>query len=201
MKNRLIIVLVICMHIASCASNTSSNSDDNRIAIGTVDGFNVYIIADKIDINFYSDLNIFWGDRQIFRDTVPSSYDLENERTKVIVLGQNHFYVSLKKPDPIESDKLLLLSILDGKLYHSREVISGILEDIDNDGFIEVGGAEIIEAYCMNCDSAYYNPRVIYKLKERIEFDQINSERLTKEVFGVYLGNSIRFDTVLRIRE
>jgi hypothetical protein len=166
-----------------------------------VDGINIYILAEKIDINFYSDLNIFWGDRQIFKDTVPSSYDLDNERTKVIGLGQNHFYVSLKKPDPIESDKLLLLSILDGKLYDSREVINGIFEDIDNDGFIEVGGAEIIEAYCIGCNSAYYNPRVIYKLKERVVFDQINSERLTKEVFGVYLGNSIRFDTVLKIRE
>lgn len=201
MKNRLITLFVICMHIASCASNTSSNSDDNRIVVGTVDGINVYILAEKIDIDFYSNLNLFWGDRQIYRDTVPSSYDLGSERTKVIVLGQNHFYVSLEKPNPIESDKLILLSILDGKLFDSREVISGIFEDIDNDGFIEVGGSEMIEVPCKNCDSAYYNPRVIYKLKDKIEFDWVNSERLTKEEYGVYLGNSIRFDTILRIRE
>lgn len=201
MRNKLVVIFIICMYITSCVSNNSNNSDEKKSVIGTANDLNVSVFAKKIDVDFYSYINIYWGDNLIFTDTVPSSYDLTGKRTKVIVIAQNHFYISLEKPDPIDSDKLLLLSVLNGKLYQRMEVINGIFEDIDNDGFIEVGGAEIIEAYCVDCDSAYYNPRIIYKLKERIEFDQINSERLSKEVFGVYLGSSVRFDTIFRIRD
>jgi pyoverdine/dityrosine biosynthesis protein Dit1 len=80
--------------------------------------------------------------------------------------------------------------------YHT--VIKDIIKDIDNDGFLEVGGLEVNDAYCLQCDSAYYNPYQIYKLSEKVEFDQSNSELLTKQLYGVYLGQK-RLDSVVQI--
>lgn len=196
---RLIIILIISYGFSGCV-NTNSGKED-RLMLGSFNGLDVYVVPEKYSANYYSKIDVFWGQNLIFSDTVISMYDFKNVKSRLIPITDDHFYVTLVKQDPIESDRLLILSLKNGLLIENSEIISWYLEDLDGDGFIEVGGAKMIEAPCISCDSMYYNPTNIYKLKERIEFDQINSERLTKEVFGVYLGRKVRFDTILRIRE
>ena len=159
--------------------------------IGKFNGRPITVIASVKEDDDFLYPEIFIGDDKIYKDSSTTLYNLKGTENQIISLknSTNQFYILLETLDPPKEDKWVILEIKDNKVIANHKVIKQYLKDIDNDGYIEVGGFEISEAYCTDCDSAYYNPAQIYKLADKLQFDQSASEIVTKEVYGVYLGN------------
>ena len=92
------------------------------------------------------------------------------------------------------------LKVNNRQVKETYTALKDILRDIDNDGFLEVGGIRMIEAACLDCDSSYYRPFQIWKLNEKFEFDTTLSKRFTIELYGTFLGFDYFGDTVLQIK-
>ena len=185
----------------SCTGTMNNKNEGEKFIIGKINDNNpVSVIASVKEGSDFLYPNVFLGNEVVYTDSTPTLYNLKEGDNRVITLKKdvNHSYILLEIADPPLSDKWIVLSIVNNKLVAHYKVIKDIIEDIDNDGFLEVGGMEVNEAYCVDCDSAYYNPYQMYKLADKFEFDKIASERLTKQLYGVYLGKE-RVDTVLKI--
>jgi hypothetical protein len=200
MSLKILYINIISLYLLGCTNNVNKKIEGERFIIGKVNNITISVVASEKEGSYFLYPKVFIGEEIVFTDTTPSFYNLKDNASKIITLKKNinHFYILIEKTDPITNDKWVVLSIINNKLSKSYEVIKDITKDIDNDGFIEAGGMKTDEGYCVDCDSAYYNPYRIYKLGDKFEFDQITSERLTKEIYGVYLGNE-RKDTVLKV--
>ena len=63
-------------------------------------------------------------------------------------------------------------------------------KDIDNDNFIEfIGTMHLTDSYCQDCDSAFYNPSLVYKYTEAgLKLDSINTIAINKKQWGDFYG-------------
>lgn len=65
--------------------------------------------------------------------------------------------------------------------------------DVNNDGVLDVVGRDLIEAVCVDCDSCYYNPYMVYSLgKELVENDTLEKQ-LAELIYGSYIGNRMSY--------
>jgi len=71
---------------------------------------------------------------------------------------------------------------------------------LDEDGIIEIGGYQLLEAYCYDCDSTYYETYLIYQLDNKLNLDSALSRELTIKRFSTFLGYE-EIDTVLRVNK
>lgn len=98
-------------------------------------------------------------------------------------------YILISTDGASSLDKWLILEVSgDDKITMHKDVLQEILDDIDGDGILEIGGINMLEAACVECDSVYYSPYYVYKLSETLTFDSISSKKLTQNTFGVFLG-------------
>lgn len=130
---------------------------------------------------------VFHGDKIIYTDGTRRIYSLKNED---ITLTNNVFdtkYLILKVIDVLFQDKFCIIGIDNSEVFVSFS-LSDYLGDIDNDGFVEIGGFGIIEGYCSDCDSGYYSPAKIYELNKTCRFDSTTSKKMTLERYDKFLG-------------
>ena len=162
----------------------------------------IYAIAKK-DPDGYLKPAILINNKEVFKDTLLRfSYYLEGDNKLVRIKNSESFYLLMHVRDAPDSDKYNVFLFEGDVVKNVGSSICDIFEDIDGDGFMEVGGAELIESPCFPppCDSTYYNPVNIFKLSESYEFDTINSQKLTKEKYGIYLGSKQLYIKVKRIK-
>ena len=198
----LLIFSISIITFFGCKNRSDLKKEGKIISLGNHNDKRISIEVSTKEGKYYLFPKVLIGDQVVFTDTSPAYYNLQPGYIKLISLDndRDQYYILLDISDPILSDKWRILSIRFNRLIGQYSAIRGILSDIDGDGYIEVGGIEVSEGYCLNCDSDYYNPYHIYKLGRKFEFDQKSSEILTKQLYGTYLGND-RKDTLLRIKK
>lgn len=129
---------------------------------------------------------VYLGNRLIYSSTDRSIFHLKRNDIKTVNEGKNICYTLLRKSDIPYADKYLIIGVNEEGVT-SLIALSKYCEDIDNDGFIEVGGFSLIEGY-YESDSGYYSPARIYELSDSIVFDSITSKTLTLDRYEEFLG-------------
>ena len=168
---------------------------------GLVGNDSVFIESEPCDDEWRWHLTVYLGDNVIYKQPNDrQAFFINNSDVKIISLeNKNIAYLLITKHAPIEGEKCCVLKVHNKQVTDTFEVFINILKDIDNDGFFEIGGRILSETPCNNipCDSLYYIPYEIYKLKETFEFDSINSKKLTLMLYDTFLGFESSYDTVL----
>jgi len=126
-------------------------------------------------------------------------YDFENPVNLVYVLDDKNYFVLFNVLDPPGVDKWYIIQIENGKKKNEVVLPEGSISDFDDDGKYELGGYRIIEAYCRNCDSAYYNPPVYYELSDGFPFDSIAVQSAAKNMFGQFFGYSQDYNVIVSL--
>lgn len=125
-------------------------------------------------------------------------YDLDTSKTTVIKITKDTYYVILRITEFVLNDKYHVF-----KIYHCNSIIDyivndGYFEDIDNDGFVEIGGWEFLDSYNAAGDSSLYNPILIYEIGNDFILDSLASKTIIERKYHTFLGFN-RKDTVLRV--
>lgn len=209
----LLLMLICSFLVQSCKKETASKSlkkiDIKKTApiekgsyVGLLESDSVFIESKPSDSNWRVSPTIFLNNNIIYKETNASrTFLISQSETKIISLKNNmNGYILLTRTDPPYLDKWFILRIYNKKVVQTGYAIKEILNDIDNDGYYEVGGRELTDAVCLDCDSLFYQPYKIYKLGKEFEFDEILSKELTIKLYGTYLGSNYK-DTVLQQKE
>ena len=183
--------------------NNSNLIDENRFFAGLIGKDSIFIESEEEGYQEWrKNIVVFIGKNILYMDMDDNLFYINNLDAKNISLkSQDMTYILLTLFDAPFADKWLILKVQNKRVTETYKVIKGnIFNDIDNDGFFEIGGRELSESPCnkIPCDSIYYVPFEIYKLNETLEFDSINSEKLTFMLYGTFLGFDNK-DTVLYV--
>ena len=170
---------------------------------GLIGNDSVFIQSEPSEFEEWRDnVVIYLGNHVLYKDMNEEWFSINQSDIKVIPLEhENIAYILLTMFDAPYEDKWLVLQIYNKQVKETYTVINGLLEDIDNDGFFEIGGGELTDCPCvvaLPCDSSYYSPYKIFKLNETFEFDSTLSKKLTFELYGTFLGFNY-VDTVLYV--
>ncbi len=130
---------------------------------------------------------VLYGDKIIYTDDTRKIYSLKKEDITLANDVYDTKYLILKEIDVLFQDKFCVIEINNNEVLVSFS-LSDYLEDIDNDGFVEIGGFGIIEGYCSDCDSGYYSPAKIYELNKTYRLDSTTSRKMTLERYDKFLG-------------
>jgi hypothetical protein len=212
--NWLFVLMIICPFLVqSCKEGTMSKSSQNievdkdtsihkGIYIGMLGGDSVFINSEPSDGDWRVHPTIYLNNKVIYKETNGSKdFLISKSETKIVSLKNNiDEYILLTMVDPPFVDKWFILRVHNQKIEQTGSAIKEIFNDIDNDGYYEIGGRELTDAVCLDCDSILYQPYKIYKLGNELEFDSILSKNLTIKLYGTYLGPNYK-DTVLQQKE
>ena len=88
-------------------------------------------------------------------------------------------------------DRMEGFKILPHKAIKLVDAIASTIADLDNDGFLEFGGADLTEVY-PNKDSMYYIPTAFYEIKQGMINQDISLTRKKDiEINGIYLSHQL----------
>jgi len=170
----------------------------NIFFAGLLGNDSVFIATNiKEDSLMYFEPCVYIGKTMLYQDTSLGVFKIDSSNVKIISINNvKYSFILLTVFDPVGGDEWLVLQVKNNHLTKTGTVRKKILKDIDNDGFLEIGGRELSEAPCFRCDSSYYVPYQIFKLNETFDFDSINSEKLTMMLYDTFLGFEYN-DTIL----
>ena len=218
MRNIVSIVLIIlCLSVSCTTTHTNSDieveenndtivleeNESQILFVGLLGNDSVFIKSDIIERDLHSNLIVYLGNDVLYKDKNRDFYLISLSNVKIIQLkNQKIAYILITKDDTPNDDEWFILKVYNRQVKETYTVLKDILEDLDNDGFYEVGGLSTMEAVCMDCDSVYYRPFRFYKLNETFEFDSILSREFTIDFFGTFLGFDYNDygDTILKIK-
>ena len=209
-------ILILIVFFVSCSNHKKTTIEENKedtivldtsecrewfMFAGLIGNDSVFTKSDTIEFDWQDNLVVYLGKEVLYRDTNRGFYKITPSNVKIIQLkSQKIAYILITKNDTPFDDKWFILKVCNRQVKETYTVIKEILEDLDNDGFFEIGGIELIDAVCLDCDSSYYRPFEIYKLNEKFEFDSIASKDFTMKLYGTFLGfDNYNVDTVLKV--
>jgi hypothetical protein len=169
-----------------------------RKFIEMIEDDSVFIESPTEEDGYFLYPKVSIADNVLFRDTSAIFYYLEKEIFSVEF--DNTKYLIFSTANPPDNDEFLILAVRGKELVGAHNVPIGYLADIDGDGITEIGGFRLIEAYCIACDSGYYNPPIIYELGESFRQDPEATKTICEDIYGTFLGLEKR-DTVLRVKK
>lgn len=172
------------------------------IYIGMLGSDSVLINSEPSDGDWRVNPIIYLNRKVIYKEKNGNKeFLISQSQTKTILLKNNiDGYILITMVDPPFVDKWFILRVHNKKVEKTGSAIKEVFNDIDNDGYYEIGGRELTDAVCLDCDSILYQPYKIFKLGNELEFDSILSKNLTIKLYGTYLG-PIYKDTVLQQKE
>lgn len=154
-----------------------------------------FVKSEQAETNYFNSPKISVGNHLLQGDFNYSNIIMDSKSTK-LVSNNKMLYILLRQKDFIDNDNFIVFSIKGKTIIADKRALYSKVTDVDNDGFMEVGGIHIIEAPCIECDSTYYNPVEIFELGESFHFDSTASKLLTIKEYGIFLGFQ-PLDTVL----
>ena len=204
---------ISCSHRVETTKIIKANEDaivldeneSKKLFVGLIDYDSVFIQSDIIERDLHSNLVVYLGNEVLYKDKNRNFYLISLSDVKIIQLKNKKIaYILITKDCTPFDDQWFILKVYNKQVKETYTVLNFILEDIDKDGFFEVGGIATMDTPCkgsLDCDSDYYRPYRIYKLNETFEFDSILSKKFTINAFGTFLGFDYKDygDTVLKI--
>lgn len=196
-----LIILFSCSNIPKDYNLVSYNSTNNKdkikeIKLKTSNNSEIKLrfVLDGSDDSppFYYSLDLFVDNNLIESDKVVNEYQFDNNSIKLFEY-KNTIYIFCLYKDRPDPDKWRIFSLQNNVYSTAINLDSDIgidFKDVDNDGLIEFGGfPQFYEAYCNNCDSAYYMSNLIYQLGDSLSLDSA----LTVDKNINYYGKHIDF--------
>ena len=200
MSNNIIITSVVIMSfLLSCSTKKTTTDSIQSSATITDDKMAcVSLIADSIyepgiEEPLLENIRLYYNKSLVYQDT---ALLYESGSVQKVPFKDSVLYILINVFDPVSSKTLTVLRCsTDGEV--SAVVVEGqVIKDIDGDSILEIVGYELLEAVCLQCDSAYYSPIHVYKLGSYCTIDETLSKELTTLEYGCYLGNEWK-DTIL----
>jgi hypothetical protein len=214
---KLFSILLSCAALFSCG-NKSSNSKEEKIAVidtlfnetqsagtlflGIIDNDTLFVKATSVieyGDTLYESPAIYKGSNVLYQDTSNNQFII-NETICFMKKVNSTYYVFLNMFDAPFANKWHIVEIYNNHVKVYKNILQDIFKDINNDGFYEVGGAHMVSAVCLDCDSSIYSPYLIYSLKDKLIFDSLLSVKLTEDAYGTFLGFDV-IDTILVTKE
>jgi hypothetical protein len=168
MKEVSIIQMFIFIFFISCSNNkkttnikTIKEAKENTIGfiekglfVGLIGNDSVFIKSETIENNWQINPVVYLGNDTLYTVIDKNIFSISHSDIKIIQLkSQNIAYILLTRIDLPSDDKWFILKIYNKKVKGTYTAIKQILNDIDNDGFFEIGGRELTDAVCLDCDS------------------------------------------------
>lgn len=171
-----------------------------KVKIGRHNGKALYLkLGDFYDNIVYNGAKIYWGDSLIYATDMEIVNDWqtchvhsvpESKVTYVLLMIDDRPWTSFWHILWMNGEHVRLVDYVlagndykGGNRYFHDQVIYG---DIDNDGWIEVGGKHVTEYWA---DSMTYQPCRIYQLGKELEMDSLASIEETKKANeGLFMG-------------
>lgn len=207
-KIKFITYLVACVLIVSCSDSLEKstqvtlNERPNIVEqIKTINLSQKYKLSLYLNTEFekdscYKTIIISKLDKLIFQSVNGKLFIVNDKSRPLLFSVGNTDIILLEFDDRPDKNKVLALSIRNGKVERidTIPVLDNKPLDIDDDLFLEVYGTKhLVEAYCLNCDSGYYNPTLVYKITENGVFlDTANTIKTNKEFWGDFYGFEIQ---------
>ncbi|MEM9300212.1 MAG: hypothetical protein AAGA64_17770 [Bacteroidota bacterium] len=208
MKHLLVFLLLIVIFSCSTHEKSKSESDQEEgILIHSYDGVDKYAIhLEKNDFENIDSLNeqILVSEIKLINsdlDTININHvaTLNIWASKFYSFDQKDFLV-VERFEPLETSKFIVFELRTDTVEKLGESFCCYANDFDNDGKIELGGKSLSEAYCVSCDSSYYDPYLFYELSDNMVFDSLFSENINRSIYDVFLGYN-QIDTILHINK
>ena len=209
---RTLFLILISSVLLSCGnenttevSNNDTTMDTNvgislgisNMLLGIINGDSLIITAkpiiEKTD-TIYSNIVVRLGNKELYRDN-REYYSTLNKENYFVQKVDNTIYVFIYIYDPLQ-DRWCVVEYRNNKTTVHKNILKNIFKDIDGDGFFEIGGRYSTDAICLNCDSTYYSPFLIYSMRDKLVFDSVLSKTMTMELYDTFLGFDV-LDTIL----
>lgn len=178
----LIYIFLACLCMTACKKTTVT---DSALSLDSL-----YITADTIyedEMPLLTDIRLMYGNTLVFYDSITF---FETNSEQIIPYTDTVLYFLINEFDPVSMKSLHVIRLSNYKV--SKKVIYGqLIQDIDQDGILEIIGQEMSEVACIKCDSAAYvtySPILVQKLGTYCIFDEALSKELTTLEYGCYLG-------------
>ncbi len=209
----LFLIILNSLIVTSCSSakNESTNNDQEVpftsytikkdtslvIMIGMLGNDTLNVQINNSDI-FQSDgffkedslfilTKIYLNDSVIYLEDKFLLIEFKANSISYISIDELNGYILFHERDPLAKKKLCIFQVTDNEIT-KRYALATFFGDIDNDGFVEVGGFPLIEGYCQSCDSAFYTPAFIYELNTEFFLDSNLSRIITETRYYEFLG-------------
>lgn len=203
----MLFILLSLSLITSCHKKVTNKIFEIKDSMKYVDrGFFVGVIEnDSLFLNSILSENghsinpvLYLENELLFQERDSTLFFLTDKKNiKIVNIDDSQSYILLTKIDPVRGDSWLILRVKKKNVVSIYCAIKDIFNDIDKDGYYEVGGRGLTDAVCLDCDSIVYEPYKIYKLAHEFTFDSILSKELTIKLYGTYLGENY-IDTALQ---
>ncbi|MDR0830247.1 MAG: hypothetical protein LBN95_09100 [Prevotellaceae bacterium] len=207
MKIRLLSILLILVSCGNQSNNNSTDKTNNNITetsnignlfLGVIDNDTLLVkaipVIDDGD-TLYESPAIYKGRNVLYQDTSNNLFIINETKCFMKKVNSTN-YIFLNMFDAPFENKWHIVEISNNHVKVYKNILQNIFKDINKDGFCEVGGRYATDAICLDCDSAFYSPYLIYSLKNELVFDSVLSIKLTEETYGFFLGFDV-VDTIL----
>lgn len=198
MKSLFLYVLSCSLLLVGCSKSETSNYSYKGTYIGMFGDDSVFVDSQPLETDWSVNPIVYLGNNLVYKENdADIFFHITKTQSKIVALKNSTIgFILLTIVDPPDFDKWLVIKVKDRNFLKISRINKEIFNDIDNDGFYEIGGREIMETVCFDCDSMLYQPYNIYKLNEKFEFDSVLSKALTISLYSTYLGPEF-VDTVL----
>lgn len=120
----------------------------------------------------------------------PDAINYPSRRNRLVEDGGNVFLFLEINGSP-NKNRLYVFGINNSKADSLMDAISSDVKDMDHDGFLEFGGADLPKAY-PSADSVYYLPAKFYEINRgRIVYDAAYTEKTDKKVNGIFIADPL----------
>ena len=209
---RTLFLILISSVLLSCGNKKTTEVSNNDITmdtnvgislgignmlLGIINGDSLIITAKPIiedTDTIYSNIVVRLGNKELYRDN-REYYSTLNKENYFVQKVDNTIYVFIYIYDPLQ-DRWCVVEYRNNKTTVHKNILKNIFKDIDGDGFFEIGGRYSTDAICLNCDSTYYSPFLIYSMRDKLVFDSVLSKTMTMELYDTFLGFDV-LDTIL----
>lgn len=198
MNNIMLNIILGLLTICSCGNSPqeykreiNKNDRNKEVKLKTSNGseINLKFILDGNDTSppYYYKVSLFFNKKLLKTDEINNEYQFDKNDIKIFEYKSTIYIFCLYKdrPDP---DKWRVFFLNKGNYLKAInfDADKGIeFKDIDNDGMIEFGGfPEFYEAYCENCDSAYYMSNLVYQIGHSITLDSTATINENIKMYG-----------------
>ena len=190
MKTTLKILIILTFFSCRQSSTTLVNNvtKTNDTVIVLTKSINL-IASEKDDIGLRKIKLVNIGET-IFNDTI-NGYLLSKNYPKVLMCDNNTFQILLEVDNRPNFNTLKLLTINNNVISNTEEipVFDWKPKDIDNDNILEISGYLTNGETISNGDTAFYNPKLIYKIsKNGLILDSINTKLENIKLWGQFYG-------------
>ena len=187
---RHVCILLACLCLTACKKTTVT---DSALSLDSL-----YITADTIyedEMPLLTNIRLMYGNTLVFYDSI-TFFETNNEQ--IIPCNDTVLYFLINEFDPVSMKSLHVIRVSNYKVS-KKDIYGQLIQDIDQDGILEIIGQELSEVACLDCDSAEYatySPVLVHKLDEYCILDEALTKELTILKYGCYLGEQC-IDTFL----